>query len=310
MFETAVVAHQKRGDVAASLPVNCGRSQEVSTARRRPQDQGEHNLASLKQPLEGEREIFGTTLDEAETQKVGLSANLARDFTRGWMPKIHRHAGGSLLKAIGRSPGLSWSDRGHHVPALTVTSGGRGVGFDVACSRTPCGCRRLPFFFSAPHLIVHLSLLLRQQRAVDVAASLKPTVAASAERSSASFEMDDDHSGTRFLASGAPRRRDTWWFHFVTGQMVGDRRFPRAEILGWRVFLLLPSTIPCLSPPTGYVHRDAFWCGQCTRWQVLCVQAGSFSCLQYTTLRRPCCQLLRQLVRCFCGARSRGSLTS
>ena len=28
---------------------------------------------------------------------------------------------------------LSWPDRGHHVPALTVTSGGRGVGFDMAC---------------------------------------------------------------------------------------------------------------------------------------------------------------------------------
>ena len=26
---------------------------------------------------------------------------------------------------------LSWTDRGHHVPALTVTSGGRGVGFDM-----------------------------------------------------------------------------------------------------------------------------------------------------------------------------------
>ena len=35
--------------------------------------------------------------------------------------------------------GLSWPDRGHHVPALTVTSGGRGVGFNVACSGTPGG---------------------------------------------------------------------------------------------------------------------------------------------------------------------------
>ena len=26
---------------------------------------------------------------------------------------------------------LTWADRGHHVPALTVTSGGRGVGFDM-----------------------------------------------------------------------------------------------------------------------------------------------------------------------------------
>ena len=26
---------------------------------------------------------------------------------------------------------LSWTDRGHHVPALALTSGGRGVGFDM-----------------------------------------------------------------------------------------------------------------------------------------------------------------------------------
>ena len=26
---------------------------------------------------------------------------------------------------------LTWTDRGHHVPALTVTSGGRGVGSDI-----------------------------------------------------------------------------------------------------------------------------------------------------------------------------------
>ena len=58
-----------------------------------------------------------------------------------------------------------------------------------------------------------LSLLLRQQRAVDVAASLKLTVAASAERSRASFvEIGHGHSGTRFLASRATRRRNSWWF--------------------------------------------------------------------------------------------------
>ena len=36
---------------------------------------------------------------------------------------------------------LSCADRGHHVPALTVTSGERGVGSDVACSGTPGGSR-------------------------------------------------------------------------------------------------------------------------------------------------------------------------
>ena len=34
---------------------------------------------------------------------------------------------------------LSWPDRGHHVPALTMTSSGRGVGFDEASSGTPSG---------------------------------------------------------------------------------------------------------------------------------------------------------------------------
>ena len=148
-------------------------------AARRTKESAAHNLASLMQPLEGQKEIFDTTLDETETQKVGLSANLARDFTRlrsvgaqgdftpappgGCTPTeadaarresccaedpcrtsvqsrssvLHRHAGGYVLIPIGRSSGLSWSDRGHHVPALTVTSGGRGVGFDVACSGTP-----------------------------------------------------------------------------------------------------------------------------------------------------------------------------
>ena len=51
-------------------------------------------------------------------------------------------------------------------------------------------------FLSATHLFVHLSLLLRQQRAVDVAASLKPAVAAPAKRSRASFEIGYGHSWT------------------------------------------------------------------------------------------------------------------
>ena len=46
----------------------------------------------------------------------------------------------------------------------------------------------LPFLF-ATHLFVDLSLLLRQQRSVDVAASLEPTVAASAELTFANFEV-------------------------------------------------------------------------------------------------------------------------
>ena len=75
--------------------------------------------------------------------------------------------------------------------------------------------------------------------------------------------------------------------------MVCDRRVSRATILE-RGFSTSPVNHPVSVPPKSYVHRDAFWCGQCTRWQVLCVQTGSFSCLQFTTLRRLCGQLLRQ----------------
>ena len=41
---------------------------------------------------------------------------------------------------------LSWTGRGHHVPALTVTSGGRGVGFDIHA------WRRLTIAHSKRHL--------------------------------------------------------------------------------------------------------------------------------------------------------------
>ena len=90
-----------------------------------------------------------------------------------------------------------------------MTSGGRGVGFDVACMLEDAWWPSsfLPFL-SATHLSVHLSLLLRQQRAVDVAASLKPTVAASSERFRANFEVGDGLSGTRFFASD--ESADNW----------------------------------------------------------------------------------------------------
>ena len=47
--------------------------------------------------------------------------------------RVDRHAGGSSTPTGRSLAGWSWSDRGHHVPALTATSGGRGVGFDMAC---------------------------------------------------------------------------------------------------------------------------------------------------------------------------------
>ena len=51
---------------------------------------------------------------------------------------------------------LSWPDRGHHVPALTVTSGGRGVGFDMHAWGRLVVLRRQ--FNSSFHLL-HLSRL-------------------------------------------------------------------------------------------------------------------------------------------------------
>ena len=89
---------------------------------------------------------------------------------------LHRHVGESVFIAIGRSSGLS--DRGHHVPALTVTSGGRGRQVVVV----------VPPFFSLLRTFScifpcccgsNAQLTLRQ--------SLKPTVASSAERSRANF---------------------------------------------------------------------------------------------------------------------------
>ena len=43
-----------------------------------------------------------------------------------------------------------------------------------------------------------------------------------------------------------------------------------------------PANHRCTVPPTGCVHSDALWCGQCTRWPVLYFLMGS-------TLRRPWC---------------------
>ena len=44
-------------------------------AARRTKESAAHNLTSSERSMEDQTEIFGTTLDEAETQKVGLSAD-------------------------------------------------------------------------------------------------------------------------------------------------------------------------------------------------------------------------------------------
>ena len=142
----------------------------------------------------------------------------------------HRHAGGWVLIAVGWSSGFSWSDRGHHVPAITVTSGGRGVG-----------------------LTWHVRALR-----------------------SATATL-----GLRFPASGATRRRDIGGaLRDGSGGLRSPVRWDDNTGSEFFYFSRQPSRVgPADRPRT----RDAFWCGQCTRWQVLCVQTGSFSCLQLTT---------------------------
>ena len=62
-----------------------------------------------------------------------------------------------------------------------------------------------------PHIIVYLSLLLRQQRVVDVAASIRADCSAAApEWSCATFEIGNSHAGTRFFVSEATHRRGAW----------------------------------------------------------------------------------------------------
>ena len=79
---------------------------------------------------------------------------------------------------------------------------------------------------------------------INVASSLGSTVAAAAEQSCASFEIGHGQSGTWFLASEATRLAGHLVVHFVTGPIVGDRRFPGRQCWG-RKILPLPPTIPC-----------------------------------------------------------------
>ena len=77
-----------------------------------------------------------------------------------------------------------------------------------------------------------LSLLLRQQRPVHVAASLKPTVATAAKRSCASFEISHGHSGILVPCTRSQESAGHLLVYFVTGPMVGDCPFLGATILG------------------------------------------------------------------------------
>ena len=106
---------------------------------------------------------------------------------------------------------------------------------------------------------IHLSCLC----CCDVAASLKPTVAAAAERSRASFEIGYGHSGSWVPCTRSHESAGHLVVYFVTGPMVGDRRFPGATILGGE-FSTSSANHHLSVPPTGSELRDALLSGQCT----------------------------------------------
>ena len=156
--------------------------------------------------------------------------------------------------------------------------------FIVYISSSSLVCRILSFI---------LFLLLRKQRAVDFASSLKPTVAASAKRSRASCEIGHGPSGTCFLASEAARnRRDTWKLYFVTGLMVGDRRFSGATTLGSEFFYLFRQ-------PSRVGPADWFRTSRCLAVWTVYDMAGTDGAVSWTngfctTLRQSWWPLSRQ----------------
>ena len=172
---------------------------------------------------------------------------------------------------------LPCSDRGRHIPALTVMNGGRGVGFDMARSETPfcfAPATQLDFLkkksSSGALSFIFLSLLsspafcdLSCLCAVDVA-SVKPTVAAAAKRSRASLEISLSMFCDSVPCVGSRASAGHFVVHFVTGQMVGDRRFPGATILG-ASFSNSSANDPASVPLTCSELRDALLRGQCTR---------------------------------------------
>ena len=111
----------------------------------------------------------------------------------------------------------------------------------------------------------------------------------SVESNSERKKGTDPKSGSHFLI-GIPYTRCSWTLvpcirshesaghvvvFVVTGQMVGDRRSPGRQYWGRDHQPLPPTNVSF--PPTGREHSDASWCGQCTRWQVVYIQTGSFS---------------------------------
>ena len=129
------------------------------------------------------------------------------------------------------------------------------------------------------------SRMLRQQR-VSFAASLEPTVAATADRSCTSFEIGQSHSGLGSKHQ-EPRVGGTLGRALHAGSDGWRSPVPQGDNTGVRVFAPLPPTIPCRS--RRLVQSFLTHLGQCTRWQLLYVQ-------RMVSVRR--CDVI---VACCCG---------
>ena len=158
----------------------------------------------------------------------------------------------SSRRHCSESPGSTWHARGRLMVLRQQLNSefliNRNWCIIVYLSSSSLVCRILSFI---------LSLLLRQQRAVDVAASLKRTVEASAERSRASFEIGHGHSGTWFPAS-KPRVGGTVGDSLRDGSDGWRSKFPGATRLG-ASFSTSSADHPLSAQPTGSELRDASW---------------------------------------------------
>ena len=128
------------------------------------------------------------------------------------------------------------------------TCGTRGAPYGYHSSRY-----RLSFVFYSrlPHFIIH-------QRAVDVAASLKPTVAASTKRSCGSFEIGHGHSRTLVPCIRSHASAGHIVVCVVTGLVVGDRRSPGRQY--WEV----SSSTSSAAMISQTLRRPLFLLSQCS----------------------------------------------
>ena len=148
----------------------------------------------------------------------------------------------------------------------------KGVGFDMARSETPCGltqATQLEFFESIStgglSLIFPLLLSSAAFYRLSCLCCCGGNMRSTLRRPG--LEADCRVLWDLVPCFKRPASAGHLVLHFVTGLMVGDRRFPKATILGasWKT----PSANhPVSVPPTGSELRDSLLCGHCTKWQV------------------------------------------